>query len=95
MGAIDHEQIETERQSVIQRCTQRWNGCDLDYEDFPTPEGRMTRDLMLSVLERVSRENPNDEFRGHRAVLNRRYQGSEEGNRNCCAPLPSGSRKGE
>jgi hypothetical protein len=51
---------------VIKRCTQRWVGFQLEYEDFPTPEGLMTRDLMLKVLERVSREHPSDEFRGHR-----------------------------
>jgi hypothetical protein len=46
-------------------CTQRWVGNELQYEDFPTPEGRMTRDQMMQVLERVSRLHPNDEFRGH------------------------------
>jgi hypothetical protein len=58
--------MEQERQWVIQRCTQRWVGFDLEYEDFPTAEGRMTRETMLIVLERVSQENPNDEFRGHK-----------------------------
>lgn len=53
---------------VIQRCTQRWIGFELEYEDLPTPEGIMTRDLMLATLERVSKEYPNDEFRGHRCV---------------------------
>jgi hypothetical protein len=57
-----HEQ----EQWVIQRCTQRWVGFELEYEDFPTPEGPMTRDLMLKILERVCREHPDDEFRGHR-----------------------------
>lgn len=38
----------------------------LEYEDFPTPEGRMTRAQMIEVLDRVCLENPNDEFRGHR-----------------------------
>jgi len=58
--------MEQEKQWVIQRCTQQWIGTDLQYEDFPTPEGRMTRDLMVEVLERVCREHPHDEFRGHR-----------------------------
>ena len=58
--------MEPEKQWVIQRCRQRWVGFELEYEDFPTPEGRMTRETMLTVLERVSQENPNDEFRGHK-----------------------------
>ena len=58
--------MEQERQWIIQRCTQRWVGFDLEYEDFPTHEGRMTRETMLTVLERVYQENPNDEFRGHK-----------------------------
>jgi hypothetical protein len=28
---------------VIQRCTQRWVGFQLEYEDFPAPEDRRTR----------------------------------------------------
>jgi hypothetical protein len=60
---------------IIQRCTQKsvWHpelpgaACwELLYEDWPTPEGRMTRDEMLVALERVAREYPDDEFRGHR-----------------------------
>jgi len=59
---------------IIQRCTQKWKirtelgpaGYELLYEDFPTPEGLMTRSQMCDVLERVGREHPNDEFRGHR-----------------------------
>jgi hypothetical protein len=58
--------MQQDKQWVIQRCTQRWVGFELEYEDFPTPEGLMTRDLMLTILERVCREHPNDEFRGHR-----------------------------
>jgi hypothetical protein len=62
------------REWIIQRCTQRSTfrpelpgaACwQLEYEDFPTPEGLMTRDQMMQVLERVGRDNPNDEFRGH------------------------------
>lgn len=55
-----------ERQWIIQLCTQRWEGTELVYADFPTDEGLMTRDEMLQVLERVSREHPDSEFRGHR-----------------------------
>jgi hypothetical protein len=55
-----------EEEWVIQRCTQRWAGFELEYEDFPTREGVMTRDLMLTVLERLYRDHPNDEFRGHK-----------------------------
>lgn len=57
---------------IIQRCTQRWRKPpevripELIYEDFPTPEGLMTRTQMVEVLDRVNREHPNDEFRGHR-----------------------------
>ena len=53
---------------IIQRCTQRWIGSELQYEDFPTKEGVMTRDLIMQVLERVCRENPEDEFRGHNLI---------------------------
>lgn len=62
---------------IIQRCTQRSTfrpelpgaACwELEYENFPTPEGRMTREQMLVVLDRVGRENPDDEFRGHRVA---------------------------
>lgn len=52
---------------LIQRCTQKIVGGQLQYEDFPTPEGLMTRARMLEVLDRVQRQNPQDEFRGHRA----------------------------
>jgi len=50
---------------IIQKCTQRWIGHELQYVDFPTPEGVMTRNEMAVVLERVGRENPDHEFRGH------------------------------
>jgi hypothetical protein len=53
------------REWIIQRCTQRWQGNDLVYEDFPTPEGLMTREEMVAVLDRVNREY-SAEFRGHR-----------------------------
>lgn len=51
---------------IIQRCTQRWNGMELIYEDFPTSEGLMTRAKMTHVLDRVNRQNPDSEFKGHR-----------------------------
>ena len=50
---------------IIQRCTQQWRGSELLYEDFPTPEGIMTRGQMVEVLERVCREHPEHEFKGH------------------------------
>jgi hypothetical protein len=68
MSTSELSPISQNEEWVIQRCTQRWVGFELQYEDFPTSEGRMTRDRMLSVLERVSREHPNDEFRGHRVL---------------------------
>ena len=71
MGIGSENTIQRDKEWMIQRCTQRWVGSDLEYEDFPTPEGPMTRDVMLRVLERVSREHPNDEFRGHRVIPKR------------------------
>ena len=68
MSTSELSAVTQNEQWVIQRCTQRWVGFELQYEDFPTPEGRMNRDRMLEVLERVSREHPNDEFRGHRVL---------------------------
>lgn len=53
---------------IIQRCTQRWIGTELRYEDFPTPEGLMTRDQMIEVLSRVCEEHQDDEFRGHHVM---------------------------
>jgi len=57
--------VESSASWIIQKCTQRWIGNDLEYVDFPTPEGVMTRDQMVVVLERVCRENPAHEFKGH------------------------------
>jgi hypothetical protein len=54
-----------ERCWIIQKCTQRWIGTELLYEDFPTPEGLMTRDEMIEVLHRVCEEHQEDEFKGH------------------------------
>jgi hypothetical protein len=57
---------------IIQRCTQRWKKPpevripELIYEDFPTEEGLMTHSQMAEALDRVGREHPDDEFRGHR-----------------------------
>lgn len=60
---------------IIQRCTQKSTyrpelpgaACwQLEYEDFPVPEGLLTRDQMITVLDRVGRQNQDDEFRGHR-----------------------------
>ena len=61
-------------QWIIQRCMQQWKKLtevripELVYEDFPTPEGVMTRGQMVEVLERVGLEHPDDEFRGHRVA---------------------------
>lgn len=59
------------REWIIQRCTQKWIGTSLVYEDFPTPEGLMTRTEMIKVLERVDRAHPVDEYRGHNVVAER------------------------
>jgi hypothetical protein len=71
MGTGSEDTIQGDKEWTIQRCTQRWVGFDLEYEDFPTREGPMTRDLMLRVLEQVSQEYPTDEFRGHRVLPKR------------------------
>ena len=71
-----------ERQWIIQRCTQRWQkrpelgsaGFELVYENFPTPEGLMTRAQMMEVLVRVSRKHPSSDFRGHRAFFVEDYE---------------------
>lgn len=60
--------VAEDRTWIIQRCTQRVVGSELQYEDFRVPgqfEGLMTRSQMIEVLDRVSRAYPNDEFRGH------------------------------
>jgi hypothetical protein len=61
----NRKQPTANRTWIIQRCTQRWIGSELQYEDYPTPDGLMTRDEMIDVLLRVDEQNPNDEFRGH------------------------------
>lgn len=58
--------VEETPEWIIQRCTQKWIGTDLQYEDFPTAEGLMTRSQIIEVLDRVGREHPEDEFKGHR-----------------------------
>ena len=71
-----------ERQWIIQRCTQKWHKCpelgragfELLCENFPTPEGLMTRVQMMEVLERVSREHPDSDFRGRRAFFVEDYE---------------------
>jgi hypothetical protein len=57
------------REWIIQRCTQRWIGTELQYEDYPVPEDAMTRAQAESVLERVDREDRSSEFRAHRIRL--------------------------
>ena len=56
---------------IIQRCTQKWIGSELQYENFPTREGLMTRAQMVKVLDRVNRQNPNDEFTRHNTTWDR------------------------
>jgi hypothetical protein len=51
---------------IIQRCTQRWIGTELQYEDWPGySEHLMTRTEMLAAVEECDREWPQHEFRGH------------------------------
>jgi hypothetical protein len=75
--------IESEQTWIIQRCTQKSTfrpelpgaACwQLEYEDFPTPEGVMTREKVLKVLERVCREHPDDEFRAHNLAQYKRQE---------------------
>jgi hypothetical protein len=66
-----------EREWIIQRCTQWWNGVELVYQDWIGAElfdGRiprmsdlrlMTRSEMLRALDWCAKEWPNEEFRGH------------------------------
>lgn len=66
-----------EREWIIQRCTQRWNGLELVYQDWIGAElldgavrqmpdfGLMTRSEMLRVLDWCATEWPDEEFRGH------------------------------
>lgn len=78
--------ISETREWVIQRCTQKWNrqpelgaaGFELLYENFETSEGLMTRAQMMEVLDRVSREHPDSEFRGHRVSLGDAHYGDTE-----------------
>lgn len=63
--------VPSSREWIIQRCMQCWVGTELQYEDFPTPEGRMTREQMVTVLERVCRQHPDKEFRGHNVANSR------------------------
>jgi hypothetical protein len=65
------------REWIIQRCTQRWNGSELLYEDWIGAElfdgaarhmgniELMTRSEMIEGLERCAKKWPDDEFRGH------------------------------
>ncbi len=57
--------LTSERCWIIRRCTQRWIGHSLVYEDFPTTAGLMTREDVQRELDRVDREFP-DEFCAHR-----------------------------
>ncbi len=61
------------REWIVQRCTQRWIGTELQYQDWgPHGPGTMTpviKSEMLEALDVVQRRWPDDEFRGHN-VLN-------------------------
>lgn len=51
---------------TIQRCTQKWRGTELQYEDWPGYSERlMTRTEMLDALKECERKWPEHEFRGH------------------------------
>lgn len=66
------------REWIIQRCTQRWVGTELQYEDWAdavsalaTPVMRqalMTRAEMLEALKLWEERRPQDEFRGHNVM---------------------------
>jgi hypothetical protein len=60
---------------IIQRCTQRWRGTELQYEDWPGfCEQRMTNAQMLTALTVCNTRWPDEEFRGH----NTAHQGREK-----------------
>ena len=66
------------REWIIQRCTQRWIGTELVYEDWLGAVGPiigaavhddlMTYYEMLRALEVCAASYPDDEFRGHRVT---------------------------
>ena len=54
---------------VIQRCTQRWVGTELQYEDWPGyADQLMTRTQMLAALNECNQQWPEHEFRGHNVI---------------------------
>jgi hypothetical protein len=55
----------TQREWIIQRCTQRWIGTELQYEDWPSANRPKTRTEMLEALEYCGKQWPDEEFRGH------------------------------
>jgi hypothetical protein len=79
---------------IIQRCTQRWIGTELQYEDWPTTYGAKakTRSEMLGALKRLETAYPDDEFRGHNVANckcpNHANFRETEGSGPC--PLPEG-----
>jgi hypothetical protein len=79
------------REWIIQRCTQRWIGTQLRYEDFPASAWQkqswrflpvMTKEEMLKALTYCGQRWPMDEFRGHN-VMNCKCHGvlGSDGNR--------------
>jgi hypothetical protein len=57
---------------IIRRCTQRWNGTSLLYEDWnPKPATAkllLSRPEMMTALKRAGNEHPDDEFSGHNVI---------------------------
>lgn len=56
---------------IIRRCTQKWIGAELQYENWPAAafafglKGLLTRSQMMRALELCGQRWPNDEFAGH------------------------------
>ncbi len=51
---------------IVQRCTQKWVGTEIQYEDWPGYDIPTTHDQMLRELHLCERLFPQHEFRGHR-----------------------------
>lgn len=57
--------MDGKREWIIQRCTQRWIGTELQYEDWPARQEPLTQIEMLDKLAYWNDQRPDDEFRGH------------------------------
>lgn len=51
---------------IIQRCTQRWVGTDLMYEDLSPRHLPYTKEQAIAAMDIIASYFPNDEFRAHR-----------------------------